>query len=44
MTAKKLREKQAPIKQLYREQPDKALITLRAEAIFSEGDHGNAVK
>jgi len=37
MNATELKNVQAPLKEKYREQPDSALITLRAEGIVGEG-------
>ena len=37
ITADELRATQAPLKELYREQPEAALVTLRAEGALGEG-------
>lgn len=37
MNAEQLREIQAPLKQLYRDHPEKALVTLKAESRAGEG-------
>ena len=49
MNAEKLRSLQAPLKQRYREAPDAALITLRAEGRLGEDvscriETGNALR